>query len=151
MDDREAWYAVVRGVAKTWTWRSNQITHVILPSHFPCLKICKNLIHWSPISGPLSLRTTPRRGFPCSSVSKESAYGLILGLGKSPGEGNGNPLQYSCLVNPMDRGTWQATVHAVARVGHDLGLFFFLSVFLFYFYRGIRQGKVISTYLCNQL
>ena len=38
----------------------------------------------------------------------------------SPGEGNGNPLQYSCLENPMDRGTWQATVHGVARVGDDL-------------------------------
>ena len=38
----------------------------------------------------------------------------------SHGEGNGNPLQYSCLENPMDRGAWQAIVHGVARVGHDL-------------------------------
>ena len=38
----------------------------------------------------------------------------------SPGEGNVNPLQYSCLENPMDRGTWWATVHWVARAGHDL-------------------------------
>ena len=38
----------------------------------------------------------------------------------SPGEGNGNPLQYSCLENPMDRGAWRATVHGVARVGHNL-------------------------------
>ena len=37
-----------------------------------------------------------------------------------PGEGNGNPLQYSFLDNPMDRGAWQATVYRVARVGHDL-------------------------------
>ena len=37
-----------------------------------------------------------------------------------PGEGNGDPLQYSCLENPMDRGAWQATVHGVSRVGHDL-------------------------------
>ena len=37
-----------------------------------------------------------------------------------PGEGNDNPFQYSCLENPMDRGAWQATVHGVARVGHDL-------------------------------
>ena len=37
----------------------------------------------------------------------------------SPGEGNGNPLQYSCLENPMDRGAWQATVYGVTRVGHD--------------------------------
>ena len=40
--------------------------------------------------------------------------GLIPGLGRSPGEGNGNALQYSCLENPMGRGAWQATVHGVA-------------------------------------
>ena len=40
--------------------------------------------------------------------------GLIPALGRSPEEGNGNPLQYSCLENCMDRGTWQATVHKVA-------------------------------------
>ena len=68
-----------------------------------------------------------------SSVGKESAcnagdLGSIPGLGRSPGEGNGNALQYSCLENPMDRGAWQATVHGVARVRHDLVLsFFFLS------------------------
>ena len=45
---------------------------------------------------------------------------MTPGLGRSPGEGNGNPLQYSCLENPKDRGTWQATVHGVARVRHDL-------------------------------
>ena len=51
---------------------------------------------------------------------KESACnaqdpGSIPGLGISPGEGNGNPLQYSCLENPMDRGAWQATVHRVTK------------------------------------
>ena len=46
--------------------------------------------------------------------------GSIPGSGRSPGEGNGNPLQYSCLGNPMDRGAWQATVHGVAKVKHDL-------------------------------
>jgi len=48
-------------------------------------------------------------GFPCGSTGKESGrnvgdLGLIPGLGRSPGEGNGNPLQYSCLENPMDKG-----------------------------------------------
>ena len=62
--------------------------------------------------------------FLCSSVGKECAYnardlGTIVGSGKSPGEGNGNPFQYSCLENPLDRGTWQAIVHGVSRVGHD--------------------------------
>ena len=46
--------------------------------------------------------------------------GLIPGSGRSPGEGNVNPLQYSCLENPMDRGALQATVHGVTIVGHDL-------------------------------
>ena len=64
-------------------------------------------------------------GFPHSSVGKESACsagdpGLIPGLGRSPREGNGNPLQYSCLENPMDRGTWWATVHVVTRVRPNL-------------------------------
>ena len=63
--------------------------------------------------------------FPHSSVGKESAFnagdlGLIPGSGSSPAEGNGNPLQYSCLENPLDRGAWQATVHGVARVACDL-------------------------------
>ena len=64
-------------------------------------------------------------GFPCSSVGKKSAcnagdLGSIPGSGKSPGEGSGNPLDYSCLENSMDRGAWQATVHGVTRVRHDL-------------------------------
>ena len=64
-------------------------------------------------------------GFPCSSVSKESAckagdQDLIPRLGRCPGEGNGNPFKYSCLKNPMDRGAWQATVYGVSRVGHYL-------------------------------
>ena len=43
----------------------------------------------------------------------------ISGLGRSPGEGNGNPLQYSCLENPMDKEAWRATVHGVAKSGQD--------------------------------
>ena len=59
-------------------------------------------------------------GFPGSSDGKESAcsagdLGLIPELGRSPGEGNGSPLQYSCLRNPMDREAWQATVHGVSK------------------------------------
>ena len=42
--------------------------------------------------------------------------GLIPGWGRSPGEGNSNPLQYSCLENPMDRGAWKATIHGVAEL-----------------------------------
>jgi len=59
-------------------------------------------------------------GFSHTSVGKESACnagdpGSVPGLGRSPGEGNGNPLQYSCLENPLERGAWQATVHGVSK------------------------------------
>ena len=58
--------------------------------------------------------------FPGGSLGKESACnvgdpGSILGLGRSPGEGNGNLLQYSCLENFMDRGAWWAPVHGVTK------------------------------------
>ena len=58
--------------------------------------------------------------FPGGSDGKASAYsagdpGSIPGLGRSPGEGNGNPLQYSCLENPTDGRAWWATVHGVAK------------------------------------
>ena len=60
------------------------------------------------------------KGFPGGSDGKESACnaedpGSILGLGRSSGEGNGNPLQYSCLGNPMDRGAWWVTVHGATK------------------------------------
>ena len=64
--------------------------------------------------------------FLVGSYGKESDFnagdlGLIPGLGWSPGEGNGNPLQYSCLENPRDRWAWRATVHGITEVGHNLG------------------------------
>ena len=60
------------------------------------------------------------RGFPGGSAKKGSPAntgdtGSIPGLARSPGEGNGNPLQYSCLRNFVDRGAWRATVHGVAK------------------------------------
>ena len=67
-------------------------------------------------------------GLPGSSVVKNPpnagggggwGWGSIPWLGRSPGEGSGHPLQYSCLGNPMDRGAWRATVHGVARADHD--------------------------------
>ena len=65
------------------------------------------------------------QGFPGGKVGKELCLhagdlGSIPGLGRSPGEGHGKPLQYSCLENPTDRGVWRATVHGVARVRHGL-------------------------------
>ena len=69
-------------------------------------------------------------GFPSGSDSKESAcsagdLGLIPGSGRSLGEGTGNPLQCSCLENPMDRGAWKAAVHGVAEGRTQLSDFTF--------------------------
>ena len=82
-DIREAWCAAVRGVAKSQT----------------------RLSDWTEVKVHM--------GFPGGSDSKESAWnagdpGWIPGLGRSPGEGNGYPLQYSCLENSMHKGAWQA-------------------------------------------
>ena len=68
--------------------------------------------------------------FPGGSEGKASAckagdLGLIPGLGRSPGEGNGNPLQYSCLENPMDGGAWWATAHGVTKSRTHLSNFTF--------------------------
>ena len=63
-------------------------------------------------------RSTVVKNPPANAGDTKDA-GSISGLGKSPGGGNGNLLQYSCLENPMDKGAWQATVYGVARVEHD--------------------------------
>ena len=91
--DREAWRAAVHAVAKSQT----------------------RLSDWT----ELNTQALKGKGFPAGSDGKELAcntgdLGLITGLGRSPGEGNGYPLQYSCLENSMDREAWQVTVHEVA-------------------------------------
>ena len=75
-------------------------------------------------------------GFPGGSEGKASACNVgdrssIPGSGRSPGEGNGNPLQYSCLENPMDGGAWQATVHGVTRSQARLSDFTFPTLSLY--------------------
>ena len=72
-----------------------------------------------------------KHDFPGGSGGKASVYnagdlGSSPGLGRSPGEGNGNPLQYYCLENPMDRGAWWATVYGVAKSRTRLSDFAFL-------------------------
>ena len=91
--DRGAWRATVYGVATSQTQPKRPTLH---------------------LECPFSL------GFPGSSVSKESScsagdQGLIPGSGRFPGEGTGNPLQYPCLENVMDRRAWQAAVHGVTK------------------------------------
>ena len=87
--------------------------------------------------------------FPGGSDGKVSAYnagdlGSIPGSGRSPGEGNGNPLLYSCLENPMDGGAWWATVHGVAKsqtrlsnFTHSLSCFNNLELFGLYVFQKI--------------
>ena len=86
--DREGWQAAVRGVTDSSDMTATEL-------------------NWT-------------EGFPGDSDGKGATYnagdlGLIPGWGRSPGEGNGNPLQYSGLENSMDRGAWQATVHGVTK------------------------------------
>ena len=91
---------------------------VFLKSQNNCLVITRHSIQ---ISFPNNLDTTLQNmDLPCSSDGEESAcnagdLGSIPGLGRSPGDGNGNSLQYSCLENPMDRGAWQATICGVEK------------------------------------
>ena len=71
-----------------------------------------------PVNAPL--KHIPITGFPDGSEIKNlpanaGDSGVIPGLERFPGKGNGNPVQYSCLENPMDRGAWWATVHVVAK------------------------------------
>ena len=101
--------------------------------------------------------------FPGGSDGKESAYnagdlGSIPGLGRAPEEGNGNPPQYSCLENSMDRGTWQATLHGVAKCQVQLSTehkHSFYIVLAFYhrkhqkqFHRDISQETYSEYHAC---
>ena len=100
-------------------WPKNTATSASVLPYDPAIPLLgmyqEKTIIWKGIYTPI----------PCSSVDKESDWnegdlGSVPELGRSLEEGNGYPLQYSCLGNPMERGTWQATVHGVTKVGHDL-------------------------------
>ena len=71
--------------------------------------------------------------------------GLISGMRRSPGEGNGNSLQYSCLENPMNRGAWQATVHGgCRRLGHDLVTKQQWLIYNVVLVSGAQQGELVT-------
>ena len=110
--DGGAWWAAVYGVAQNRTrlkWLRQQHHHQAHQKNLSSMQSCRDIymVVWVFL------------GFPGSSAGKESPCnagdpGLIPGSGNSPAEGIRYPLQYSCLVNSMDRGTWRATVHGVA-------------------------------------
>ena len=90
------------------------------------------------------------KGFPSGSDSKESAcnagdLGSVPGSGRSPGERNGNPLQYSCLKNPMDRGAWWATVYGVAKSWTQLSYKCFSLTMYTFLYTFNSCGYIISS------
>ena len=104
-----------------------------------CETICKAAYH-SPVFLMNTFFGLAIRG---GSEGKASACnvgdrGLIPGSGRSPGEGNGNPLQHPCLKNPMDRGAWSATVHGISKSRTRLSDFTFtlfgLDHFLFFIF-----------------
>ena len=100
------------------------------PRDWTQVSLC--LLHWQAGSLPLAPSGKPNGLYQIELFLRVSQVALVVknlpanagdlrdmgsipGLGRSPGEGHGNPLQYSCLENPMDRGAWQATVHEVTQ------------------------------------
>ena len=97
----------------------------------------KILLMWKDTCSPMFIE-----GFPGGSDGKESScnardLGSIPGLGRSPGGGHGNPLQYSCLGNPMDRGVWQTTVHIEAKSGTEMSRWAY-TMYRFQYVRAVR-------------
>ena len=92
--DREAWCAAVHEVAKSWTRLSDRTELILLKYEAPGNKILMSTSLWA------SLVAQRVKCLPVGDL------GSIPGLGRSPGERNGNPLQYSCLGNSTDRGAW---------------------------------------------
>ena len=100
-------------------------------------------------------------GFPGGSEVKASAWnagdlGSIPRSGRSPGEGNGNPLQYSCLENSMDRGAWRATVYGVTKSRTRLSMhahaLAFRTVSLVFFHYDtvlLKDNEILQAYKCH--
>ena len=95
--DREAWHVAVHGVAKSQTQLSNWT------------ELRTRINKYKPLIASLVAQMVKK------SSCNTGDPGSIPGLGRSPGEGNGNPLQYSRLENPLDKGAWWATVHGVSK------------------------------------
>ena len=104
---KEAWHAAVHAITKGQTWLSDWTT----ANHVWAYKYVFTTI--------VASQVVLVAKYPPDNVGDVRDVGSIPGSGRSPGAGHGNPLQYSCLQNPVNRGAWQATVHRSQRVGHD--------------------------------
>ena len=130
--DREAWHAAIHGVAKSWTrlsdwtelncstpWDTDPSASR-LSGEWPQETSIKEWGSETRIENSQWKMRCQASWLPWGLSGKEPAYqcrrrGFHSWVGRFPGEGNDNPLQYSCLGNPMDRGIWWATVHEVAK------------------------------------
>ena len=122
LSERKSRWMLSRGVTKcevTWyCWvhpphlllrKGNQVSWGSFPSAVPSSFLAPETPPSVPLEMALVVKNSPANARDIRDV------GSIPGSGRSPGEGHGNPLQYSCLQNPMDRGTWGATVHGVTK------------------------------------
>ena len=92
-----------------WNWMANIPTMCITTTTLTETTYCYQLLSTGHSVVALAVKN------PCANAGDVRDLGSISGLGRSPGGRHGNPLQYSCLENPMDRGTWQAAVHGVTK------------------------------------
>ena len=133
--DREAWHAAVHGaqrVGQDWetelNWAFYTVNYENIEYNCECSHVYQPGQDTKHMASPLEVPSCPsllNTHFPGCHSGKESICqagdaGSIPELGRCPGEGNGNSLQYSCLGNPTEKGAWQATVQGVAKVSDTI-------------------------------
>jgi len=111
--DRGAWQAIVHSVAKNQTWLKWPSMHTHISLKYWCLTFLPFMNNMNMPWGRASLMAQTIKNMP---AIWEGDLGLIPGSRRSPGEGNGYPLQYVCLENSMDRGAWLGTVHGATKI-----------------------------------
>ena len=136
---------VVRWWVLRWIWqmRQNFVAQIIQFWSIGCMT-WGGVLSWRRI-GPFLLTNASCRycHFQCLSLTGWAYFSDVMVLAGFSGEGNGTPLQYFCLENPMDGGAWWAAVHGVARVGHDWAT----SLWLFTFMHWRRKWQPTPVFL----
>ena len=123
---RCAWRSFPEGLAQSDVFTHKKNTSRFLQKSRGFVRAQRSSLEW--FVGDVRWRGLPGGSEVKASACNAGDLGSIPGSGRSPGEGNGNPLQYSCLENPMDRGAWWATVHGVAKSQTRLGDFTFTQM-----------------------